>query len=202
MSGRIVTARLKVLALVSVLCTAALAGCSADVAAPSDRDAPAFTGPFAAEYEEAWQKSETSEVRTVLRDGRISDQEWSQVLKTLTECLAEKGITLVEYDAGDGGYEANVGDMSGADANERMGACEKRSGEAWVGRLYRDQTRNPENVSETQLITECLIRNHAVPTSYTEEDYLEDAPTLSFPYLDDHGPQTFAGCNADPDYSH
>lgn len=195
--------------LIAALACGVVAGLTVTGCTGADRDTgtaasqpPAFTGPFAAEYTEAWQKSETPEVRTILEDGRISDQEWSQVLKTLDDCLTESGVTLVAYDEHDGSYEADVGEMSGDTANERMGICEKVSGEAWVGRLYRAQTTNPENIPETQLLTDCLIRNHAVPESYTVEQYLTDAPTMSFPYLDEHGPQTLAGCSADPDYVH
>lgn len=190
-------------AVVALLSASVLAACIAPVdASPTEVVAmPDFTGPFAAEYEEAWHKSESSVARAVLEDGLIADQEWSEVLADLTDCLTEQGITLVEYRP-DGSYEVSVGDMDGDLANERMGGCERYSGEPWIGRLYRAQTDNPENIPDTQLLTECLIRNHAVPEDYTVEQYLEDAPDLAFPYLDEHGPDTFAGCNADPDYEH
>jgi hypothetical protein len=164
-------------------------------------ETPTFTGPFAAEYQEAWTKNEAPAVREVLRDERISDQEWSQVLVTLTDCLTGHGISLVTYNE-DGSYEANTGTMDGEAANQAMGACETESAEVWIGRLYRAQTNNPNNVPETQLLTDCMIRNKAVPETYTVDQYLEDAPDMSFPYTDHHGPDIFSGCNADPDFVH
>lgn len=179
-----------------------LAGCASGLAPePSTGGSggaamPAFQGNFAAEYQEAWEKSGTDSVRGILEDEQITDQEWSQVLKTLETCLEDNGVSLTEYRA-DGSYEVNAGDMSGDVANERMGACEQESGEAWIGYLYRAQTSNPENIPATQLLTDCLIRNGAVPPSYTEEQYLVDAPDLAFPFVDEQGFATFESCNAD-----
>ncbi|MBM7826324.1 hypothetical protein [Microbacterium aurum] len=167
-----------------------------------DSGMPSFSGPFAAEYQEAWQRSETDAVRGVLQDGHISDQEWSQVLQSLKDCLSSQGITVTSYNEKDGSYESNVGEVDGDSANASMGKCEVQSGEPWIGRLYRAQTSNPENIPETQLLTDCLVRNHAVPESYTVEKYLEDAPTMKFPFIDEGGEQTFALCNQDTSYTH
>lgn len=183
---------------------ALMTGCSAGEApdssssteAESTAGVPAFQGNFAAEYQEAWKKSKTDDVKAILEDEQITDQEWSQVLKQLETCLDDNGISLTEYKA-NGSYEVNAGGMDGEIANQRMGGCEEESGEAWVGYLYRSQTSNPENVPATQLLTECLIRNKAVPASYTEEQYLEDAPNLAFPFTDEHGFAIFEACNAD-----
>lgn len=183
---------------------ALLSGCSAgqtpDSSSSNEPDnvagMPAFEGNFAAEYQEAWKKSKTDDVKAILNDEQITDQEWSQVLNKLETCLDDNGISLTEYKA-DGSYEVNVGEMDGDVANQRMGGCEEESGEAWVGYLYRSQTSNPENVPATQLLTECMIRNKAVPASYTEEQYLEDAPNLAFPFTDEHGFEIFESCNAD-----
>lgn len=181
--------------------TALLTGCAAaqtpqSASTGGGTDRPAFQGSFAAEYQEAWDKSTTAGVKAMLRDERITDQEWSQVLKQLEMCLDESGISLDVYNT-DGSYEVNARGMDGRVANERMGGCEQESGEAWIGHLYRSQTSNPQNIPATQLLTECLVRNGAVPTTYTEEEYLEDAPTLSFPFTDEHGFQIFEFCNAD-----
>ncbi len=192
-------------ALVPVVVVLAIAsGCSATGStetspAPVDSGsvaAPSFEGSFAAEYQEAWEKSSTGAVRTILADETITDQEWSQVLKTLETCLDEGGISLDVYND-DGSYEVNVGEMNGDLANEKMGVCEQTSGEAWIGYLYRSQTSNPENVPATQLLTECMVRNGAVAPSYTEEQYLVDAPDLAFPFVDHHGFEIFESCNAD-----
>lgn len=181
-----------------------VSGCSdpgststSSVPVKSEKDAaPSFEGNFAAEYQEAWEKSSTDAVRTILADETITDQEWSQVLKTLETCLDENGISLDVYNE-DGSYEVNVGEMNGDVANETLGACEATSGEAWIGYLYRSQTNNPNNVPATQLLTECMVRNGAVSPSYTEEQYLVDAPDLAFPFLDKHGFEIFESCNAD-----
>lgn len=190
--------------LTVVMAAALVTGCAAAHTAPSpstggpDRgaDRPLFRGSFAAEYHEAWEKSTTAGVKAILRDERITDHEWSKVLTLLETCLDERGISLDVYNT-DGSYEVNAGEMDGRIANERMGGCEQESGEAWIGHLYRSQTSNPQNIPATQLLTECMVRNGAVPTTYTEEEYLDDAPTLSFPFTDEHGFEIFIACNAD-----
>lgn len=177
-------------------CSAGAPDSSSSAAPESVPGMPAFQGNFAAEYQEAWKKSKTDDVKAILEDEQITDQEWSQVLKKLETCLDENGISLTDYKA-DGSYEVNAGEMDGDVANQRMGGCEEQSGEAWVGYLYRSQTSNPDNIPATQLLTECMIRNEAVPASYTEEQYLEDAPNLAFPFIDEHGFEIFESCNAD-----
>jgi hypothetical protein len=204
------TLRLSTLALPAAVLIALVSGCSA-TPTPSPQSssptgtsesasAPAFHGNFADEYQEAWEKSPNEAVRTILEDETITDQEWSQVMKTLETCLSENGISLSTYNP-NGSYEVNVGEMNGDVANQKMGSCEEESGEAWIGSLYRAQTSNPNNIPATQLLTECMIRNGAVAPSYTEEQYLVDAPNLSFPFIDDHGFDIFDHCNTDFGYN-
>lgn len=155
---------------------------------------PAFSGKFADEYTEAWKNSESRTVRAILDDEKITDQEWSQVLASLDSCLAEHGVALTKYHP-DGSYEADTRSVGGEAGNQILGLCETSSGEAWIGYLYRSQTVNPDNTPATQLLTDCLVRNGAVPAWYTEEQYLQDAPDMGFPYVDDHGQQVFEACS-------
>lgn len=190
-------------AAAGALLAVVLAGCGAAEEPPgrgvpsasAGGASPSFSGPFAAEYQEAWTKSGTAAVRAILADEVITDQEWSTVKTMLRDCLAEKGITLLGYT--DGSYEAHVGGLDGELANERMGACEMSTGEAWIGDLYRAQTLNPHNIPETQLLTDCLVRNNAVPPTYTEEQYAEDVEEFAFPFLDQQGSETFDSCSSD-----
>ena len=161
---------------------------------------PEFAGSFADEYTEAWNNSESRTVRAILGDEKITDQEWSQVLASLDSCLAEHGVALTKYHP-DGSYEADTRSVGGEAGNDILGSCEKSSGEAWIGYLYRSQTVNPDNTPPTQLLTDCLVRNGAVPASYTEEQYLQDAPDMSFPYVDEHGREVFEACNQDFAYN-
>ena len=162
-------------------------------------ESPGFTGPFADQYEEAWLKSKTDAVRTILSDELITDQEWSQVRNELFTCAKDHGITISNYV--DGAYEAKTGDMDGELANRTLGECEVSSGEAWIGWLYRSQTSNPTNIPETQLLTDCLVRNGAVPPSYTEKQYFEDVWDFSFPWVDEGGYDTFERCSEDWGYT-
>jgi len=160
---------------------------------------PEFTGPFAAEYREAWDRSTNESVKRIVEDEVISEQEWSQVMQSLKTCLEAEGITVTEYRE-DGSYDALVGDLHGEAANEELGRCEIASGEAWLGYLYRSQTDNPQNIPEPELMADCLKRNSAVAPSYTAEQYAEDVEDVSFPYVDAEGPAIFESCNVDHTY--
>lgn len=173
---------------------------SPDSASTSEA-APEFSGPFADEYTEAWENASSDVVRMIIEDEVISDQEWATVKENLRQCLSDNGIELTSYDDKNGSYEARIGEQDGDTVNQFLGECEESSGEAWLARLYRSQTSNPNNIPDTQLLVDCLVRNGAVPSDYTEEDYLQDAPDFAFPYIVEDGDHIFVECNDDFSYN-
>lgn len=193
------------IAALAVLVAVSASGCAMSSPREAERGgenpsaSPAFAGAFASEYLEAWKESRSEAVRQILIDESITDQEWSQVREDLERCLQRQGIDLTTYNA-DGSYAVEVGRMDGGAANEAMGRCEEDSGEAWLGYLYRAQTSNPSNIPATELLTECLVRNHAVPDSYTEKQYLADAPDRAFPFTAANGWEVLESCTADFDF--
>jgi hypothetical protein len=161
--------------------------------------APSFNGPYAEEFMAAWDDpSNPSFVRAVLADGKITDEEWAEVAQRLGRCLKAKGLTFKGFRP-DGSYAVATGNVSGDQANADLPGCEKASGEQAIGFLRTAMATNPDNEPAAQIMTECLIRLHVVGPDYTQDDYLRDAPTMSFPYLDPKtGKANFERCNADP----
>lgn len=160
--------------------------------------APDFSGPFAGEFLTEWNDAANSDfVRSVLEDGAITDQEWAEVGMRLEDCLAAKGIDFKGFDSS-GGYSV-TSDLSGQMENTYMGQCELESGEHPLAYLRTQMSTNPDNIPVGQAMAECLVRLHVVAPGYTSEDYLRDAPSMTFPYLDPKtGQAGFWKCNADP----
>lgn len=217
MTARVATARvprwrqIPVVAATLGAMLAAVSGCSSSGDPAGDTlqahpeatwsipQAPEFAGPYAAEFLEAWNdQSNPDFVRSVIEDGTITDQEWAEVGERLGSCLEGYGIHFKGFQAD--GYSVDPGDVSGKDANDRiLPACEEQSGERPIGRLRHQILTNPQNIPVGQIMAECLIRLHVVAPGYTSGDYMRDAPTLSFPYLDRKtGEAGFWKCNADP----
>jgi hypothetical protein len=180
------------------------AGCSSSGTsnhAPSANipPAPRFSGPYEGEFKAAWDDSSNpSFVRTVLADGKITDQEWAEVAQRLSACLKTKGLTFKGFRP-DGSYSVDTGEVPGDEANADLPGCERKSGEQAIGFLRTAMATNPNNEPAAQIMTECLIRLHVVGPAYTKDDYLRDAPNMSFPYLDPKtGKANFERCNANP----
>ncbi|QTX03532.1 hypothetical protein [Agromyces archimandritae] len=183
-----------------------LAGCAAqgELPAPDAADtvdpaaaAPAFEGPFAAEYTTAWQETESQFVRDAILDETVSDAELAEAVERLKACTERHGMHITEYNGGR--YTVAPSDVGGEEGNQILGACEKASGEHPLALLHRSAIINPENRDRNELKAECLIRNGAVATSYTAEEFAHDNTTLDFPFLDPaSGEAIFWRCNDDP----
>lgn len=183
-----------------------MAACAAETDQVGDRsdsdsfpaDVPNFTGPYASELRQAWTESNSEFVRTVIADQTVSDSEWAEVETRIGKCFQNNGMKLRGY-KDDGSYELDTGGVDSAKANEILPICEAESGEKWLNFLRFSAVSNPNGTPIEDLITACLVRNKVVGSDYTAEQYLKDAPQMSFPYLDPAtGPNEFMACSNDP----
>lgn len=143
---------------------------------------PRFTGPYADDLRSAWIESRSTFVRGVISDGVITDQEWAEVAHRLAQCLAAKGLKFTGFRP-DGSYSVDTGSVPGDQANAELPSCERESGEQWIGYLRTAMATNPHNTPIAEIMAACLIRLGVVGPGYTKEQYLRDAPNMSFPYL-------------------
>lgn len=199
----------QVAAAIGGIVVLALAGCSGtpsveDSGPPSDDrsrsapPAPSFTGPHAEHYLDAWNDTNLDFVRDVIRDERVSDQEWAEVVERMDRCFAGLGIDFLGFEP-DGGYAVHPGDMDPDLANDNLAVCELESGEAWIGLLRSEAAINPEGLDFDQLVLDCMIDRGAVDSSYALEEYRRDYVSTSFPYIDPiSGEQIWSDCHRDP----
>lgn len=171
---------------------------SQDISTSVPGDAPSFTGPYAGELRQAWLDSDSEFVRSVIADQTVSDSEWAEVETRIADCFEKNGMKLRGY-RDDGSYELDTQGLEADKANEILPICESESGEKWLNFLRFAAAENPDGTPIEDLVVACLIRNEVVGPDYTAEQYLRDAPQMSFPYLDaSTGPDAFAACSNNP----
>ena len=167
---------------VAVGCGLALSGCAAEV--PETPTKPSLlphtdlglTGPWAAEFQQAYDEATDPYVRDVLEDGVISDAEYAEMFNTMVECMAEVGSTLT-HDS----FSIPEG-MPTDKLNEHFHQCGEKAHDYPIGALWAWVTGNPENRDPNELTVECLVRAGLVDETYTVEEWQEDhAPPESEP---------------------
>ena len=204
---RRVGGRLAMLVLAVAGC-AGLGGCTAPALQPvevmtngaSSTSSPSFSGPFAAEYGDAWKKSANEFVHGVLEDEEISDREWAEVSERMTVCFANKQVDFQGYSA-DGGYSVmpQDHDMPSDALNQVADDCEIESGHRWIGVLRGAERMNPANRDVYEIMAECLMETKVVAPGYTAGEYRSDSESGLVPFLDpDTGPARLLDCNDDP----
>lgn len=171
---------------------------SSDAALDPTEKTPAFTGPYAAEFAEAWRETDLDFVRDVIRDERITDQEWVEMSTRRESCFARYGMTFLGFEP-EGGYAVNPGPVDGDRAQDLLAECEEESGERWLNYLQNSARINPDNVDLSELIAACLVRAGAVPPGYTADHYRRDSADGEIPLTDPvGGRQAHNECSSDP----
>lgn len=141
-------------------------------AGPSDSAVPEFTGPFAAEFEQAYRDTASDFARGVLADSVITDAEHAEMVELFTTCLAGKGIAFTGYNADGGLTTSSAPNPEETDA--LIDECSATSGEDAVGFLHDIMRTNPENRDWATIGAECLVEAGVVPADYGAEDYSQD----------------------------
>jgi len=178
-----------------------LAGCSAVQGAAGERTAgggagvPVFIGPYAELYAQSWAETDSEFVHAVLADGRITEQEWSEVRQRLTDCLTAAGFTRVTFEKY-GGYTSDIGSVAGDQAQTVADACEKESGEHPIASLRQSSLVNPENRDMNELVAECLVNRGLAAAGYSGADLARE--NASGEVLRWQASPDFHACNQDP----
>ncbi len=170
-----------------------------DDSRPTSADVPDFTGPWAAEFAEAYQKSGSDFARSALQDGRITDQEVAEMRDKFEQCLTAQGFRKVSF-SDDGSFEFDAPEGALPDrVNGQVKACSDESGESSLSPLASAIRRNPDNQDENTIMAACLVRKQVVDSSYGAKDYEADSLTGTFPFVDGvTGEAAYQQCNTDP----
>jgi hypothetical protein len=165
---------------------------------PSGADVPDFSGPYAVEFAESYEATESDFVRSVLSDEEISDAEYSEMTERFRQCLADSGIEFKGFEL-DGSYTTSIA-PNGGDTDEIVAGCVTSSGQDTIGLLRDLMTMNPENRDIPTIMAECLVREGAVSPDYDADSYSSDIEgRFSDPYnLTPELEQALETCSADP----
>ena len=128
--------------------------CGTEATEHSD-DAGQFSGPWAEEFESAYDSADSEYVRRILADGQITDAEIAEVENAVISCMEEKGYTDVAIKSDGGATYAmdENGDVDKGDSGMR--ACEESAG-FFALSLYYDIRVNPNNEEWDPLVVQCL----------------------------------------------
>lgn len=151
---------------------------------------PASTGSWSDEVKHEYEKASAPEIKEALRDGRISDQEYSEMKQRYSDCLDAAGIALTRYGF-DGGEYRPPASMTNDAAHDAESRCSEQSGEYPIAYFYVQMRANPNHADLAQAVVDCFKKKGLVGAGYGVKDYQAgDLPTS-----DD---QAVALCSADP----
>jgi len=157
-----------------------------------------FSGPWAAEFQEAYGKAKDEAIREILADGEISELEFSEVWTKYTSCLAASGvrITNVEFDGStESEFDPGVTPDAAREAETR---CSESSGEYPVGMLYHWVRGNPMNEDESVIISACLVDRGLAPKGYGAREYEQDLPDYPSFVNTPEDVKIYESCRIDP----
>lgn len=161
----------------------ALGGCSPTAPDISETASPnplphtdlGLEGPWATEFQQAYDEATDPYVREVLEDGVISDAEYAEMFNSMAECMAEVGSTLT-YDS------FTIPDGIPTDElYAHFTECGEKAHEYPIGALWAWVTGNPDHRDQDELTVECLIRVGLVDSGYSVGEWLEDYETGDVP---------------------
>lgn len=195
-------------ALTGVLC--ALAGCAESsagevappAAEPSTIPEPNFSGPYAAEFHQAFALAPDDEIRQMLVDETISDKDFQTVEQRYSTCLSSRGVTHGGFESdGSSSFTFESG-MTSDEANAAADECSRSEGVDAVMWMYYTVRENPTNADTSQAMVACLIRAGVVPSTLTVEDLkagkdLEQATVSRQEYF-----TAYNSCDADPEHAY
>lgn len=183
--------------LLTILAVSACGGPTAQTDSGAG-DAPAFSGPYAAEFEEYYTTTESDFVRSALADEVISDAEYAEMVDRFDRCLADQGIDFLGFEP-NGSYRAGPA-PEGVDSYAAIAACSTESGHDTIGVIHDLMYANPDNEDTFELMAECLVRLGVKESGYTAEDYAQESESTftQFDTLSEEVKEALFTCSEDP----
>lgn len=157
---------------------------------------PAFSGPFASKFAEAYKNSTTAFQREVLADGIVDKAELSEAQKRWVGCMKDRGFAASVTYGNPGSY--SVKERSGY-TQDTAGEIVAKCGEGttdYVEALYAEAIENPTNKDYATLMVECYRRLGVVGSDYTPDRF--DQESKSGVYSFNRKDHRVDRCNLNP----
>jgi hypothetical protein len=132
-------------------------------AQPSD-----FDGPYASDLANAMKTTRTDYVYNILKDSKITDQEFQETQSVLTKCYSDNGLSI-KYAKEPFMLGSYVVIVPGADSEGNGGRlsdkrfsisenCEGKTGYLEIATVYYKMQMNPEKKDLSSFSAQCLIK--------------------------------------------
>jgi len=156
-------------------------------------EVPAFTGPWASDFDRAYRAATSELQRRVLADGKITAAEDKAVEDAFADCMSQAGYPGVTFE-GNGAFSFPLPD--GPDQSHGVVERCQQGALGDVDFLYWQTQQRPNNEPVAPAIAECLVRMKLVPAGYTADQYLRDSASGKPPF--DVDSPDFGKCMTDP----
>ncbi len=184
-------------------------------AAVKASDGTVFEGPYATMYRDGYEDAKTDLAKGILKDGKITDEEWEEAKNALIACAAEKGVTVKFENSQTSAMSWKAPAGTSDDDFKKMGederACETSTDFEAISAIVDFSANNPNNEDLTGDVVKCLVSNGLAGDGMTAEEYKqimsdEDRMANTFgrytdpsrPEYDSAGAQKFESCHDDP----
>ncbi|MBT1163549.1 hypothetical protein [Bifidobacterium felsineum] len=184
---RIQMCRVMFMIAAAVLACVMLAACGSpsnignDSATTSANGEPIFSGPYAAEFKQEYEKAPTDLVRNILKDGKITQAEVQEVYDVYNKCLEPYGLQAtwsVEQGESMGQFR---GSMSDDEQRKIMDQCHAKTGAGNISSLYVTMQSNPDHVDQVDLerkVYQCYVKHDLLPSPISENEYMSTLSTV------------------------
>lgn len=168
-----IPARRRMRVALVVAMTLFVSGCSASNDAAGDATAtpsPSFTGPWAAEFAQAYSQAQTDFGRSVLEDGDISEQEINEMYSREVQCLKSKGYDAEYTDEGMS-FKSKDSSVTPSQMDADDAECRAQSDDGVLGPLYANYHGNPNNEDGAQVLLRCFQRHGLAEETMTVDEF-------------------------------
>jgi hypothetical protein len=181
---------------IAVSISIALTGCGT---APDNAQ---FTGPYAAEFRQAYERATTDQIKAVFADGVITAEELAEAKQGYIACMEGAGYTvLLMDDDGSRGFKPPTPDTSSDEVEKQMAACDAITGWGDIAWLWTQVRINPDRLDTATIMAACLVRVGLRQDGYSAVDYRAememDPSPLSYEY-GSYESNLFYACDSDP----
>jgi hypothetical protein len=132
---------------------------------------PEFSGPWAAEFREAYSATQTELGRSILADETITTAEINEILAQHTKCLSDLGFSEIHFEPNGRGDVKPPAGMQSEQVNRLVGGCVVSTDFGKLGFLYSAVQGNPQNVEQATIMSQCYVRVGLRQEGYTAADY-------------------------------
>ncbi len=132
---------------------------------------PEFSGPWAAELEQTYQRTTADFAKKVLAKGTITDKDMAEAQQSVRQCMEDEGFTDITFNSDGSSSVADPQNREQSKTESARTKCMAQVGYEDLEEVYYPMKINPENLDFATIIVDCLKDKGAVQQSFTVQDF-------------------------------